>query len=580
MRKKNWKATWYLLGIWGILFAFFQFGIHRICGFSIYPDEFGYWATAAKWNGYDWSACASLGSYYSFGYSGVLAVILRICGSKLAAYRAAIVLNVVLQGAAVPLLWKLLHMLFAELDKRKGLLFTAIAVFYPPWLLYMQMALTEALLFFLYILLLFVFASFLQRPCVWKCIFFEGIILYIYFVHMRTVGVFVAGVLTMLLMAISDRRYRRPVGIGICVGIVGMAVGAMVKQDIMGSVYGHATQELLATNDYGGQWAKIRQLVQWSHFVKFLESLAGKLFYVGMATYGMWYFALAFCGRHIKTMLCGMRNKQKVSWKAYLATFLTLSAILQVGISAVYMAEATRMDMVVYGRYNDFLLPVWIGIGMAQLSQVGRKIRWYAGIAVWNGLLLLVTLHMAQNLDPHSMQGYFAAGISYPWKNGNFVFPDGFVLAYLVGLCLSAVMLAGIFMIERRNNMLWVASILLGIQIGLGILLSYRYVYLFNEINRLNLGVTDWIEQNTDETEKVWYLDEGGMPYIDLLQFYLPDREIQIIAVEDMPDLQGDGYLIVTWHSEWIKDTVRDERLQVEGTNFELYRLEDLGKYN
>lgn len=193
---------------------------------------------------------------------------------------------------------------------------------------------------------------------------------------------------------------------------------------------------------------------------------------------------------------------------------------------------------------------------------------------------MLVTLHMAQNLDPHSMQGYFAAGISYPWENAAFVFPDGFVLAYVVGLCLSAVMLAGIFMIERRNNMLWVASILLGIQIGLGILLSYRYVYLFNEINRLNLRVTDWIEQNVDETETVWYLDKGGLPYIDLLQFYLPDREIQIIAGEDMPDLQGDGYLIVTWHSEWIKDTVREERLQVEGTNFELYRLEDLGKYN
>ena len=80
--------------------------------------------------------------------------------------------------------------------------------------------------------------------------------------------------------------------------------------------------------------------------MKFLESLAGKLFYVGMATYGMWYFALAFCGRHIKTMLCGMRNKQKVSWKAYLATFLTLSAILQVGISAVYMAEAGIVDVV------------------------------------------------------------------------------------------------------------------------------------------------------------------------------------------------------------------------------------------
>lgn len=569
-----------MLGIWGILFAFFQFGIHRICGFSIYPDEFGYWATAARWNGYDWSACASLGSYYSFGYSGVLAVILRICGSRLAAYRAAIVLNAVLQGTAVPLLWKLLNLLFAGLDKRKVLLFTVIAVFYPPWLLYMQMTLTEALLFFLYILLLYVLASFLQRPCVWKCILFEGIILYIYFVHMRTVGVFAAGVITMLLLAVSDRRYRKAVGIGVAVGMIGMAAGAVVKQDIMGSVYGHAAQDLLAVNDYSGQWEKIRRLVQWNSFVKFLESLAGKLFYVGAATYGLFYYAMVFCGRRVRTMLRGMRNGLEIAKEAYLSTFLMLSAVLQIGISAVYMAEATRMDTVVYGRYNDFFLPVWIGIGMAQLSKATKKIRWFAGTAVCNGFLLLVTLLAAGQLDPHSMQGYFAAGISYSWKNADFVYPDGFVLAYVVGLGLSAVMLVGILLIERRSNMLWVAGILLGIQAGLGLLLSYRYVYLFNEINRLNLRVTDWIEQQDDEPEPVWYLNEGGLQYIDLLQFYLPDREIQIIAGEDMSDLQGDGYLIVPWHSERIKDAVREERLQVEGVNFELYRLEDLRKYN
>lgn len=43
-----------------IIFGIFQYGIGKICGFTMVPDEFGYWASAAEKIGYDWSEVTSL----------------------------------------------------------------------------------------------------------------------------------------------------------------------------------------------------------------------------------------------------------------------------------------------------------------------------------------------------------------------------------------------------------------------------------------------------------------------------------------------------------------------------------------
>ena len=79
-----------------LLTCVLMYGIGRIYGFIIYPDEFGYWASAARVLGYDWSKIASLGSYYSYGYSILLIPILFLFHNPVAAYRAAIVVNVFL----------------------------------------------------------------------------------------------------------------------------------------------------------------------------------------------------------------------------------------------------------------------------------------------------------------------------------------------------------------------------------------------------------------------------------------------------------------------------------------------------
>ena len=72
---RNRYAVFFML----LLFCFFQFSIRKIYGFSIFPDEFSYWAYAAEAAGCDWSEVISLGSFYSYGYSILLLPIFMLC---------------------------------------------------------------------------------------------------------------------------------------------------------------------------------------------------------------------------------------------------------------------------------------------------------------------------------------------------------------------------------------------------------------------------------------------------------------------------------------------------------------------
>lgn len=110
--KKN-KAVVYLILLILLCFCLCQYGLQRIFGFSLFPDEFGYWAPAAKMLGWDWSETTSLGSYYSFGYSLILAPILYFVKDSIMAYRTAVVVNMVLMCIGLVLLYKLMQKLFS-----------------------------------------------------------------------------------------------------------------------------------------------------------------------------------------------------------------------------------------------------------------------------------------------------------------------------------------------------------------------------------------------------------------------------------------------------------------------------------
>lgn len=108
----------YIAGVITFLIVSYLYGIKRVYGFSLFPDEFGYWASAARLVGYDWSEVSSLGSYYSFGYSLILAPILCIFRDALWAYRAAVTVNAILLVASFFLMNHILERLLPNLQKK------------------------------------------------------------------------------------------------------------------------------------------------------------------------------------------------------------------------------------------------------------------------------------------------------------------------------------------------------------------------------------------------------------------------------------------------------------------------------
>ncbi len=142
------KNTFFILLI---IICIFQYAIQKICSFTLVPDEFGYWASAAKAVGYDWSEVASMGSYYSFGYSLILVPVLFVFRGGVMAYRAAVFINALLMCAGVFALKGITDRLFCNTDPVRASLYSGIAVLYPVWIFYMQMTMTEALLNFLFL---------------------------------------------------------------------------------------------------------------------------------------------------------------------------------------------------------------------------------------------------------------------------------------------------------------------------------------------------------------------------------------------------------------------------------------------
>lgn len=182
----NWKiskSAVYLLFIILLCFCLCQYGLQRLFGFSLFPDEFGYWAPAAEMLGWDWSESVSLGSYYSFGYSLILTPVLYFVKDSITAYRTAVVLNMILMCVGLCLLYSLMRMLFSGIDKERAVLISGIAVLYPPWIFYMQMTMTEALLLFLYILICWLLIRFLENPRALTAVFLVLALVYIYFVQ-------------------------------------------------------------------------------------------------------------------------------------------------------------------------------------------------------------------------------------------------------------------------------------------------------------------------------------------------------------------------------------------------------------
>lgn len=541
-RKIN-KASAYLLFIMLLCFCLCQYGLQRLFGFSLFPDEFGYWAPAAKMLGWDWSEATSLGSYYSFGYSLILTPVLYFVKDSITAYRAAVVLNMVMMCMGLYLLYCLMQKLFPGTEKERAAIISGIAVLYPPWIFYMQMTMTEALLLFLYILICWIFICFLEKPRALTAVFLVLALVYIYFVHMRSIGIIAAGGITLALWSIAGKspgRRRKTLlvlGALLCLFLLGLRM----KNVMIDLLYHSSSREVLNYNDYSGQWFKLRYLLSPDGFKGFLAGCAAKVLYLGLATYGLAYRGFYFA---LKKSVGAFRNRKKGTTDSlsYIWIFLMLASAAQFLVTAVYTIGSAdkgndRLDLFIHGRYSELMVPVLIAVGLVQLLK-SRRI--WLGMAVSMAGTALFTLAAVRvvessNTGMTNIHGYMMVGMSYMLKEDGSRLTVYLWKAWAFGALLMGAVTLITVLYRKKQHMNWLLMVLIILEIGLGLQAGEHYIYNGNSFGYGDVRMADKVKELTEsESDRIIFINEGGTPYIEQVQFRLRERKVEVWDQQDL----------------------------------------------
>lgn len=571
------KSVLYGIFFMLILVCLFQYGIQKIYGIIIYPDEFGYWASAANWLGYDWSELASMGSYYSYGYSLILTPLLGLFDEGIAAYRAAVAVNMTLMCLSIWLLFGSLRKLFVNLNETVLMFCAGTGVFYPAWIFYMQMTLTEALLMFLYVVIFFLFLRFAEKPGVMTSIGLACSIVYLYFVHMRTVGVVIACILAMLfLMMIKPECRKAGSAFFLCLIVLGV-LGSGMKNLVISRVYAQADTEALAVNDYSGQWEKFREILTPKGLIKLLAGCICKLFYLGMSTFGLFYGGMACLIKKVRDLFLKIQRKERAELSETASLYLLLSVAGQFLITAIYTYRADRIDIMLYGRYNEIFLPLLMSIGLAAMWQAKRIFLWNGIFCLASGFVVPLILEWIRTEEMTSFHPYFTVGITYLYEEAGFSPSSFFWQAYLLGsvFMLMAAAFIRIGRKNKKNNFLMMGILIM--EIFLGIVISEKFTYRYQRVVADDKKICDFISEREEKEAGIFYLYEGGNMYIDSLQLLMPEKVIHFIQEKDRKNISisSKDYLVLDIQSSYREEMEKNYELLEETASFLLFTKAD-----
>ena len=414
------------------------------------------------------------------------------------------------------------------MEKTKREFACGVGVLYPAWIFYMQTTMSEALLNFLFILIIYLFLIFIENPRAVTAMLLAVTLIYIYSVHMRTVGLVIACMMTCVLWNFTKSGSRKQLLIFVMVLMAAGFVSLQLKEHTIFEVYTHAEQNSLAVNDYGSQWRKFSDLLTPQGSARLIESILGKLFYLGVSSFGIFYWGIGWCACKSVSLIKALHRKDKVSYEHWLAFFLFWASVGEVLISSIYMYQPSGIDGLIYGRYTELLIPAMLLLGIA----VMERSRFLFPVTLLNGVVsggvLLFLLDVIEKRKLRGLRGYHIAGLSYLIDESNLdeilFFRNTWVLGFGVMLLVSIFVWLG----KRWNNG-WLLAGVLVIEILAGIQISHHYTYRVNNILFENQVIAEIIGENFDTQDQIYYLDEGNGAFIDFLQMQMPDKPIHIL---------------------------------------------------
>lgn len=555
-----------------IIFAVFGFiwlaaavyVIPRVYGPFITPDEFGYWAHAARFAGYDWSEAVSLFSYYSFGYGLFICPFFKLIQNPVILYRTMIGIHFLLAWAASFFIYKVLIELLPHVERKRVAVISEAAMLYVAYSTYAQTTFCESLLVFLYVLEAYAVCRWFRKTSYGNMVFVLSVSGYMYAVHMRTVGILLTTVGGLLLFAVFSRGNKRQKAvIGIILVLlcaILIAVG-VVKENWITMVGSADYVERAKTNSYAGQVDKLKSQLSFSGVYYLLSSLCGKIFYMGCATFGIYFWGMRYLIKELLQAVKKCRPRQEISSREKLAVWLLLSHLGSLLVAVIAGAGAGgRMDSILYGRYFENSIPFILALGIYALMKEGvfsQKLIPYVGI---QSILFFSAFFLVRNGDYTTFNNHSVTGILYAAVLAKRY--DNYILLYaFVGGLAGCLLLLSASRVSIKSR-LWMAPCITFciLQLSLTFFTTKYFILSGSELREENSKMLLQASELLEDREGIFLLDDTKKA-VCFAQFMLREP-LQIRYVEDYlqnPQAVDKESVVVTRRYSEAEDLLKEQ---------------------
>ncbi len=356
-------------------------------------DEFGYWANAAFFIGLDWSEVSSSIPYYAYGYSLWLAPLLAICGSSIAAYKASIILNAVFLGVGFLVLYRVGQILLSEISSLLIMVMAFCVTIYSGNVYISQFSFSECLLWMLMVFMVYFFAKAIYTQKTRYFVMLCFLSSYMFMVHMRTMGISIALLLVLFVYCFLKKGEWRKLLLAVVLIVILSGCILLLKDVVIHFVY--SGENARNTNDFSGQAGNIKRFFSWRGLVSFGENALGELFYLGSATFYVFYFGLLYLlkdGIGLLRSFWGGRKKGNLN--SLICLFLLLSLVINIAIASVSLQGRSRIDLMIYGRYNEYILPIILMLGIVELMRNRKRLLWFMPFLAFQIMVALLYCHV------------------------------------------------------------------------------------------------------------------------------------------------------------------------------------------
>lgn len=532
---KNFERIGFILVV-GIIAFFTFFHFDKINGLFVMNDEFGYWSIAASLAGLDWKDSISYCAYYSYGYSLTLVPLFWIFEETITMYKCAVILNGLYIILAYLLMQKTAKKLFPSYSKKVIVIASLVAVLYSSNLAYIQIAWCELWLMLWFCILTYSLVSFLKSrklsflimTCIATC--------YIYTIHQRALSIVISVVIWFIVYFITNKGTAKEIGCSILIfGAMFFLHGLM--KDYSQNYIWTSDAYGLNFNDYDSVLGGfLGTLSSWKGILSLFFSYMQKLFYAFSASFSLVVWVFVYFVKNTFEVNKETKKVRVQKENGLLLLFFFLTFALSVGVTTAFMAnyyELERWDVVVYGRYTEYIMPVFMLVGMLALLDNFKWDILHTVYAIGSFILcLFVYMYKANKvIFLHQNAVSFLAFLEMTSELEWFPF-----LAYFIPL-LGLIVVCIINKVFSKKVAFIVFALMIG---GFGICNGYiMHMHIQNaqKGDEKYENFSEWIENFDDADVYVFRPDKGVVDGLNQVQFSIEDKMVDIILFEESQEI-------------------------------------------